>query len=394
MHNLFHSATTAVGNIPKIVRNIPNRIRDRIILGPTGNGLNSPSNTMFNFDNFSGAGAVASVAAYGRNREARSKAERQKNENLRLLTLDAMTEAGIDPYAIYEQGKVDSTIDPDVQAEMDLSQQEMDILNPPEEVAEGYAAEQYIKDWRADNQDLIGEAYDAFLRSGLDYPDYKKQFPVEETSILDDTTDDDYGVLDPANVFVEEQAAAEETQRAIDKAARRPGIINDYVTNNPNITLVDLLDLMKKYGVGRPEFEAATGKTPEEVTGTPAEDVVSDPNTGTTPEVVDGDPNTGTSAKDVVSDPPLPPNGDLNDDTHVMPDGSVMPGATHNDPVTTEDGMFAAVALSPDRTTSEILAPDLFKLDNKIPLIGKLTTYVAPPAQPMLLQGISQRYRT
>tara|TARA_R110000824_G_scaffold185662_2_gene366645 strand:+ start:506 stop:1555 length:1050 start_codon:yes stop_codon:yes gene_type:complete len=349
---------------------------------------------MFNFDNFSGAGAVASVAAYGRNREARSKAERQKNENLRLLTLDAMTEAGIDPYAIYEQGKVDSTIDPDVQAEMDLSQQEMDILNPPEEVAEGYAAEQYIKDWRADNQDLIGEAYDAFLRSGLDYPDYKKQFPVEETSILDDTTDDDYGVLDPANVFVEEQAAAEETQRAIDKAARRPGIINDYVTNNPNITLVDLLDLMKKYGVGRPEFEAATGKTPEEVTGTPAEDVVSDPNTGTTPEVVDGDPNTGTSAKDVVSDPPLPPNGDLNDDTHVMPDGSVMPGATHNDPVTTEDGMFAAVALSPDRTTSEILAPDLFKLDNKIPLIGKLTTYVAPPAQPMLLQGISQRYRT
>jgi hypothetical protein len=157
-------------------------------IGSSGGGSGSG---MFDFGG--GLGAITAITSYARNREARAKAERQKNDNLRLLTLDAMAEQGIDPFDIYDLGKVESTIDPVEQAELDLAQQEMDILKPPPEVAEGYAAEQAIKRFREENQDLIGEAYDAFLRSGLDYDEYKKQFPVEEVvnlkpSTIEDTT--------------------------------------------------------------------------------------------------------------------------------------------------------------------------------------------------------------
>src|SRR6056300_766670 len=69
----------------------------------------------------------------------RKTAERQKNENLRLLTIDEMMKAGIDPFAIKDIGKVESTIDPVEQAELDLAQQEMDIIKPRGDVYENYA---------------------------------------------------------------------------------------------------------------------------------------------------------------------------------------------------------------------------------------------------------------
>ena len=144
-------------------------------------GANQGLGSMFDFGG--GLGAITAITSYGRNREARSKAERQKNENLRLLTLDEMTKAGIDPNDIYSFGKVESTVDPATQAEMGLAQQEMDILNPPQEIAEGYAREQYIKDWRADNQDVMQKAYDDFLGTGLDYSDYKNQLTPAVNSL-------------------------------------------------------------------------------------------------------------------------------------------------------------------------------------------------------------------
>lgn len=56
-------------------------------------------------------------------------------------------------------------------------------------------------------------------------------------------------------------------------------------------------------------------------------------------------------------------------------------------------GMFAFAAPSPNRTTSEVLAPDLFKIDANIPLVGRLTQASPMAAPQYLLSGISQRYK-
>src|SRR5210317_1246850 len=123
----------------------------------------------------------------------RKKAERQKQENLRLLALDAMAERGIDPFAIYDVGKVESTIDPVEQEALNLAQQEMDILNPPQPVAEGYAAEQIIKRFREENPDVMAEVYNDFLASGLDYDDYKKRATATTSEVAKDVS----GTPDP-----------------------------------------------------------------------------------------------------------------------------------------------------------------------------------------------------
>ena len=81
--------------------------------------------------------------------------------------------------------------------------------------------------------------------------------------------------------------------------------------------------------------------------------------------------------------------GDLNDPIEKPTLGLPQQPTTE----TTTDSLFAAFAASPNRTTSEVLAPELFKLDNNIPLVGKLTQYTPMAAPQYLLSGISQRYR-
>jgi len=83
---------------------------------------------------------------------------------------------------------------------------------------------------------------------------------------------------------------------------------------------------------------------------------------------------TGTTTGDTTGEPTTPSDG------------------TKDGTDTGVAGMLVA-ALSPSRTTSEVLAPDLFKLDNNIPLVGKLTQYTPMAAPQYLLSGISQRYR-
>ena len=48
---------------------------------------------------------------------------------------------------------------------------------------------------------------------------------------------------------------------------------------------------------------------------------------------------------------------------------------------------------SPTRTTDEVLAADLFKLDVNIPLVQRLTQYSPMAAPQYMLSGISQRYK-
>ena len=82
--------------------------------------------------------------------------------------------------------------------------------------------------------------------------------------------------------------------------------------------------------------------------------------------------------------------GDLNAPTETTVTGLPQQPITETGGV---GGMFAFAAPSPNRTTSEVLAPDLFKIDANIPLVGRLTQARPMAAPQYLLSGISQRYK-
>ena len=82
--------------------------------------------------------------------------------------------------------------------------------------------------------------------------------------------------------------------------------------------------------------------------------------------------------------------GDLNAPTETTVTGLPQQPTTETGGV---GGMFAFAAPSPNRTTSEVLAPDLFKIDANIPLVGRLTQARPMAAPQYLLSGISQRYK-
>jgi hypothetical protein len=399
---------------------------------------------MFNFGG--PIGTLLAAQQLYKGYSGRKTAERQKEENLRLLALDAMAEQGIDPFAIYDIGKVESTIDPVEQAELDLARQEMDIITPPQPVAEGYAAEQEIKRFREENPDIIGEVYSDFLRSGLDYDEYRKQFPIEtkQPSVTEEVVSVDVDAdLTPQQTF----EGLEEEQKI--------GRINDALEKNPNATLADILDILTTWNIPTDLFRKATGTTPEEYVGkgdagtdggddggddgecqlgyekwngscvpvcNAAAGYVRDEATGQcvlkdTREEGQGGGNGDTEPKENGQqcpvgqvydealqkcvpierkrnekddeEPPVDLNEPVKQET-ILPQLPLTQEVTQ-EPESTTGMLFAA--LSPTRTTSEVLAPDLFKLDKNIPLVGRLTQSTPMAAPQYLLSGISQRYR-
>jgi len=81
--------------------------------------------------------------------------------------------------------------------------------------------------------------------------------------------------------------------------------------------------------------------------------------------------------------------GDLNGPTDTTVTGLPQESTTEAGGV---GGLFA-MAASPTRTTDEVLAPDLAKIDLNIPLLGRLTQARPMAAPQYLLSGISQRFR-
>jgi len=124
-----------------------------------------------------GAGLVYGLA---RNRSEKRKAERHKNENLFLLTADLMRQAGEDPYEMYPLEMFDPTQN-DMMMQAYVQNAESDNPMGPYEWAEEQQREyvsRAIWNWRQRNEDLVKEAYDKFVASGLDYVDYRKRaFP-------------------------------------------------------------------------------------------------------------------------------------------------------------------------------------------------------------------------
>ena len=340
---------------------------------------------MFNFGG--PLGTLLAAQQLYKGYSGRKTAERQKEENLRLLALDAMAEQGIDPFAIYDIGKVESTIDPVEQAELDLAQQEMDIITPPQPVAEGYAAEQEIKRFREENPDIIGEVYSDFLRSGLDYDEYRKQFPIEtkQPSVTEEVvsveTDAD---LTPQQTF----EGLEEEQKI--------GRINDALEKNPNATLADILDILTTWNIPTDLFRKATGTTPEEYVGKSdggtdggtdgGDDGTGNGDTGTDVGDDDTDDDTGDEEDDKEDDEERPI--DLNEP---VKQETILPQLPlTQEPESTTGMLFAA--LSPTRTTDTVMPLDLFKIENNIRLVDRVTpNYTALTPAQMMFQGISQQ---
>jgi len=156
--------------------------------------------------------------------------------------------------------------------------------------------------------------------------------------------------------------------------------INIFLENNPNITLDVLRTKMKNKGVTDQDIIDATGKTPEEIAG-------SDDTGG----------GGGTPIITPTGPPPVPPiittTGTPTGTDTGTPTGTDTGNGDGDGNGNGEGNGMLVAALSPNRTTSEVLAPDLFKLDKNIPLVGRLTQNTPMAAPQYLLSGISQRYR-
>lgn len=156
--------------------------------------------------------------------------------------------------------------------------------------------------------------------------------------------------------------------------------INIFLENNPNITLDVLRTKMKNKGVTDQDIIDATGKTPEEIAG-------SDDTGG----------GGGTPIITPTGTPPVPPiittTGTPTGTDTGTPTGTDTGNGDGDGNGNGEGNGMLVAALSPNRTTSEVLAPDLFKLDKNIPLVGRLTQNTPMAAPQYLLSGISQRYR-
>jgi len=389
----------------------------------------------------------------------RQKAESQKRDNLFYLTLDEMRKAGEDPYEQYPEDLFDVSQYPEFAG--------IAPSGSPEEMRrETISAAVY--NWRERNQDIVQQAYDAFLRSGLDYDEYKKRLEEGEPVVEEEVSLEPDPDLTPQQTF----EGLEEEQKI--------GRINDALEKNPNASLADILDILTSWNIPTDLFRKATGTTPEEYvaqrdgTGGTGGEEGGDDDGGEEPKPEECQPGyerwngscvpvcnaaagyvrdeaTGQCVlKEETPKPPEPPppcpdgyvydeasqscvpietggdnGGDGEDNGKTCPTGYVYDEASQscvpikeevtggdggggdlNAPTkktvtglpqepTTEpalEGMLA-VAVSPTRTTDEVLAPDLAKIDLNIPLIGRLTQPSSYSAPQYLLSGISQRFR-
>lgn len=200
------------------------------------------------------------------------------------------------------------------------------------------------------------------------------------------------------------------------------GRINDALNNNPNATVADILDILTSWNIPIDLFRKATGGlSPEEYVAATSTDGGTEGGTdGSTDGGTDGGTDNGNGGTNggvvstnggggdvVVTDnnngggPVITTttatttgggDGDLNTPTETPLIIPQLPQQSQTE-TTTGGLLFAAAAPSPTRTTDEVLAPDLFKLNTNIPLVGKLTQYSPMAAPQYLLSGISQRYK-
>jgi len=208
----------------------------------------------------------------------------------------------------------------------------------------------------------------------------------EELDIFTSTTDDDTTQTDIIDDKTDEPTLAD--------------IIGGWLERQTGpVTQERIRGVLDRYGKTVGDFNEAVA----DVEGIPEfEDFVTEADLATPPpDVVKDTTVTGDPAEPVVTGPTeLPPPDekkeeedyvDLNAPKPQLPTPG-LPQQPTTEPEPTQQGMFAFAA-SPNRTTSEVLAPDLFKIDANIPLVGRLTQARPMAAPQYLLSGISQRYK-
>jgi len=204
------------------------------------------------------------------------------------------------------------------------------------------------------------------------------------TSTIDDST-------------IEPESIEEDTEPTL------ADIIGEWLERQEGpVTQEKILDVLGRYGRTPEDFNEAVA----DVEGIPSfEDFVSETDlqgegdTPTTDEEVEESIDDSTTQQPSVGyrpppvfrpDEPTPPESPLEKPDE--PPTFIMPTLPEEEVVDEEFNGLLAIS-APNRTTTEVLAPDLFKLDNNIPLVGKLTQYTPMTAPQYLLSGISQRYR-
>ena len=198
-----------------------------------------------------------------------------------------------------------------------------------------------------------------------------------QTEIIDDKTDEPT-LADIIGGWLERQTGPvtqERIRSVLDRYGKTVGDFNEAVADVEGI----------------PEFEDFVT---EADLATPPPDVVKDTTVTDKPK-----PSTTTTKADPTELPkPTTTTTTTTDDKEQVdlnaPKPQLPTPGLPQQPTTepAQQGMFAFAA-SPNRTTSEVLAPDLFKIDANIPLVGRLTQARPMAAPQYLLSGISQRYK-
>jgi len=359
------------------------------------------------------SGAMLAYNLY-RGLSDRQKAESQKRDNLFYLTLDEMRKAGEDPYEQYPEDLFDVSQYPEFAG--------IAPSGSPEEMRRE-TINAAIYNWRERNQDIVQQAYDAFLRSGLDYDEYKKRLEEGEPVVEEEVSLEPDPDLTPQQTF----EGLEEEQKI--------GRINDALEKNPNASLADILDILTSWNIPTDLFRKATGTTPEEYVaqrdgagngadesdtgedidlGTPddsgdsGDDEELGDDTSDTEVIDDGsrdidttddeeedtdttdDEEEDTDTTDDEEEDTDTTDGDLNDgqqDGQIIPTGG-EPAEEEEvpEPVQAQPQLFSGLfdkGMSATRTTDEIFGE----------VIGRLIQPTGVETPQYLLSGISQRFR-
>ena len=359
------------------------------------------------------SGAMLAYNLY-RGLSDRQKAESQKRDNLFYLTLDEMRKAGEDPYEQYPEDLFDVSQYPEFAG--------IAPSGSPEEMRRE-TINAAIYNWRERNQDIVQQAYDAFLRSGLDYDEYKKRLEEGEPVVEEEVSLEPDPDLTPQQTF----EGLEEEQKI--------GRINDALEKNPNASLADILDILTSWNIPTDLFRKATGTTPEEYVaqrdgagngadesdtgedidlGTPddsgdsGDDEELGDDTSDTEVIDDGsrdidttddeeeedtdttDEEEDTDTTDEEEEDTGTTDGDLNDgqqDGQIIPTGG-EPAEEEEvpEPVQAQPQLFSGLfdkGMSATRTTDEIFGE----------VIGRLIQPTGVETPQYLLSGISQRFR-
>jgi len=217
--------------------------------------------------------AILTGVSLFRSLSDKRKKEFQKNENLFLLTVDLMRQAGEDPYEMFPADDTGAAQEYANLAALSMGETPRDIR------AEAIADAVY--NWRQRNQGLVKEAYDKFVASGMDYKDYSKSvfsptpegddpgsyevvnFPTGLEGEYTDANGTRWGYSDSTRTrWIISEKKNDSGGGGSDEAKQEA--INDWLEKNPNATEEEIRAVLDDYLNRVPNayelFKKATGK--------------------------------------------------------------------------------------------------------------------------------------